>query len=152
MVIQLPIIQPNCTKSQGQIRDKPFTSIATTEAKAAAAARNPSADPQDSHQLQPPHTPHQCSDSAEGWVKPGANHSFGAKQPYPIERVPQGQPQQKRKRCLPQLNVELNSHDPNEKHRPTDSLFTNIRINKLNIYEHQSHFNKAEATDPGCSN
>lgn len=41
---QLLIIQPNCTKSQGQLRDKPLRPILTTQRKEAGAARNPSAD------------------------------------------------------------------------------------------------------------
>ena len=49
--------EPNCTKAKRHLRDKPFKFIASTEIKEAAAARNPSADQQDSHQLQPPRSP-----------------------------------------------------------------------------------------------
>ena len=46
-LMQLHTIRPSCTKNEGQLRDKPFRSIAATGKTAAAAARNPSADQQD---------------------------------------------------------------------------------------------------------
>ncbi|QNJ02905.1 hypothetical protein SynPROSU1_01301 [Synechococcus sp. PROS-U-1] len=49
-------IDPSCIKNERQLRDKPLRPVPATWNKVAAAARNPSADQQDSHQLQPPHS------------------------------------------------------------------------------------------------
>jgi len=54
---QLLNVDLDHTKFQGQLRVLPFKLIAKTWAKEAATATRASVDQQDSHHLQPPHSP-----------------------------------------------------------------------------------------------
>ena len=81
------IIQPNCTKTEGQIRDKPPSDLfLQLETKWQQRPETPSLIRR-IHTSSSHHTPHRCSDSAEEWIKPGSNHPLRPRT-APLSRLP----------------------------------------------------------------
>ena len=70
---QLHTSQPNCTKFQRELSDKPSNRFQQLRARWQQRPETPALISR-IHTSSSHHAPHQCSDSAEEWIRPGSNH------------------------------------------------------------------------------